>query len=99
MDTEIAYQDDKIRIEYYPKADGHILILGKQILFIPRGTLEELARTPITKLKDKISAIDPNFDPALQKYASTYERVGLAISQARVKELEEELRDSHQHTS
>ncbi len=94
MDTKILYHDDQIQIHFYSKAECHILTLEKQILLLSRGVLEELARTPLANLKSKISAIDPSFDYTMGKYALPYERVAIAITQARVNELEDELRNS-----
>lgn len=92
-DEEILYDDGRIKIVYQPGRDGHGLIIGNQFLFLDRGILEELARTSSRGLIPKFNSIDSSFGYIFEREGLSYPTVGLAIAQARIKELENELRD------
>lgn len=94
INKDALYEGRKMKITYQPKADAHNLVIGDNLIVLERGVLEELSRTPIEGLTAKLNAINPLSEDIFKKENITYEAIGFAIAQARIIELEEELRDA-----
>ncbi len=91
---EVLYEDERLRVTYLPRVDLHNLVIdGDYLITLDRGVLEELAKTSFTELRRKLDTIDPSFIHYqwLKGPPLSSERIGYAISQARIKELEDEL--------
>ena len=95
MTEEILY-DKELKIISRPQADAHHLIIGgKYLIVLERGVLDELSRTPVEGLRGKLNAINPDSDSILRRGALSYEKLGWALTQARLIELELELNQAY----
>ncbi|MEK6847511.1 MAG: hypothetical protein AABX50_00095 [Nanoarchaeota archaeon] len=99
---EVLYEDPRLKISYFPERDLHSLLIdGNYSINLDRGILEELSKTPLTELRNKIDILDPSFinypwsKLGWKISPLSSERIGYAISQARIKELEDELRAAY----
>lgn len=96
---ETLYKDPLLEVRFSPRHDGYYLILGSQSIFLMNGGLEELARTAVADMKRKVTAINPLGEFILERQGVSYERLGMAIAQARNRELEQELRQAYSEQS
>jgi hypothetical protein len=92
---EVLYEDKEIKIIYASDREVYFLTFGTSFVTIPENTLDELAKTSHHLLRGKLSTLEPSLEYFLEKAHLLYERIGLAISQVRISELEEELRDAN----
>ena len=95
----ILYEDRNFRVEYNPVShEDHILYVTKngeeQGVHIPRGVLEEVARTKgLDNIERKLNTLNPSLKWVTEHDGLTMPDVALALTQARLKEVENE-RDS-----
>ena len=94
-DEEVLYDIGKIKIVYQPSRDGHGIFIDGQLVFLARGILEELSRTPGKDLIHKLNLVDDGLGYILEREGITPITLGLAIAQARISELENELSSSY----
>ena len=95
---EVLDEDPRLKVIYSPERDLHSLIIdGDYSNNLEDGVLEELCKTPFSDLRNKLDIIDPSFIHFQwsKGHPLSSERIGYAISQARIKELEDELRDAN----
>jgi hypothetical protein len=98
-DKNILYDDGSIQVIYAPIFNGHYIdIKGISGIALQEGVLEELARTDRTQIGRKLEACQPGIRIILKEIVKsdiTMESLGLAISHARVAELEQQLDDAY----
>ena len=87
---EVLYDVGKIKIVYQLERDGHGVFIDGQFIFLARGVLEELARTPGRDLIYRLNLVDDGFGYILEREGITPIALGFAIAQARISELEKE---------
>lgn len=94
MADDVLYDDGKVKVSYFKDlVDEHVLHIGDQGFILQRGILEELARTPISSIRSKLSAIDPNIDSALLLANIFYHEIDFALKQTRIRELETQVNE------
>ncbi|MDP4012370.1 MAG: hypothetical protein Q8R00_02085 [Candidatus Nanoarchaeia archaeon] len=91
--TEHLYRDDKLKIDYFPNhTDDHLVYIldgnsGEELSYIlPRGILDELARTPRGGIEDKLQWSFQQLLFALKKEKITLDGFHVAICQAFMEE-------------
>ncbi|MEK6811973.1 MAG: hypothetical protein AABX76_00260 [Nanoarchaeota archaeon] len=89
MSSDFLYDDGRIRINYFGgDPEEHSFKIGMYSSLFQRGVLEELAKTKPSELRPKLHAIDSMIEHSMAHYDLSYENVGYALMQARIKELE-----------
>ena len=93
MTEEHLYSDGRISIIYFPKRDVHALLMDDYGIILDHGILEELSKTTPSEIRTKLDTLDPSF--ISMKWTKgrplSSEHIGLAIAQARIRELERRL--------
>ncbi len=90
MTDDFLYNDGRIRINYFGKSvDEHNLFIDSKSFFLGRGVLKDLALTPSPNLCSKLYDVNDLIDSAVVGGDLSYGRVGLALAQARIRELQE----------
>ena len=92
-------KDEKIKITYSNLSfQEYLLVLGPSHFFLGKGVLEELARTPIAEIKEKLNSIDPSIDGAAFNVQVGYTDLDFALKQARINDLEKQVSNlTHSH--
>jgi hypothetical protein len=93
--AEMLYEDKQLKVQFDPKIEGHWLQIKDTSYFIPRGILQEAARTRREELEDKLNNLNPQILFAARWVGLSVDAIGYALSQARVEELEKELSASY----
>jgi hypothetical protein len=91
------YKDKQLSVQVCANADGHILSFGNNNYFFDRSLLKDLTQTPRGSLENKLELVNPGIMINAQENGLTADSIGVALAQARIAELEEEL--SHAYVS
>ena len=99
LEGKVLYHRDNIAIAQNPKTiDEHDLIMGKNHLYLGRGILRELAEADKEHFRISMDTLSQQtFSYILTENLLRQNDVMVAFSQARIKELEEEMRNAY-HT-
>jgi hypothetical protein len=90
-ESKRLYKDGDIEVYSADTIDEHNLIVGNSYCYLSRGILKECSETDSAGLEQRLDAIHPFFLLQLHNQRVSLERVGWAISKARIKELEKEV--------
>ena len=89
---EPLYEDGQIVIHYCMNHNGaHILNIGDGSYFLDAGILDDLATTPRGDLTGKLDSVNPAIVRDARQHGMSVDSIGMALAQARVRELEKEL--------
>lgn len=91
------YEDGQMKIEDSPQGENsHVLWIGNGQYFLERNVLKELARIPRGSLEGRLNCINPEIMRAAKRAGLDVDSIGIALLQARIAELTEELSYAYQ---
>jgi len=94
MDEKPLYQDERLRIDYHPSSvEDHLVYIkeraGEEINYlIPRGILEELARTPRGRIERKINLWNDELVYRVKREGIGVDGLHVALCQAYIEQKE-----------
>ncbi|MEK6859903.1 MAG: hypothetical protein AABX54_03745 [Nanoarchaeota archaeon] len=88
---KLLYQDPQIKIYQRGSPNEHDIEAGKLYCYFGRGILKELAESDTERLRRSLEVMNPPFLFGLITSTLSLDRLGWAISKARISELEQEI--------